>query len=71
MATISDETLIMAIQAVAKQRQRLAHAAAFDSDPDEQMLLESYDAAARDLERAYTDASRTVITLPPYDELVA
>jgi len=67
---INNKTLVVAIQAVASQVKALRWAAAADgAKPEELVLLEAWLAAADDLERAYDVAARTVINLPPYDEL--
>lgn len=71
MPSISHQTLLVAIQAVASEIRSLRAALADgDAEPEEYQLLEDRIHAAEDLERAYDDAARTVLNLPPYDELV-
>jgi hypothetical protein len=41
-----------------------------DAEPEEMQLLEEWQDAARDLERAYDVEAADVLNLPPYDELV-
>ncbi|GLQ92378.1 hypothetical protein [Dyella acidisoli] len=71
MPEISNQTLIIAIQAVAAEIRALREAmASGEAEPEEYQLLEDRIQAAEDLEHAYEIAARTVINLPPYDELV-
>jgi hypothetical protein len=71
MPEISTQTLVIAIQAVAAEIRALREAVASgEAEPEEHQLLEDRLRAAEDLERAYEIAARTVINLPPYDELV-
>ncbi len=71
MPEIDTDTLIVAIQAVAAQvRQLRAAVARDDAAPEEMQLLEEWQAAAKDLERAYDVEAEDVLNLPPYDELV-
>ncbi|MDE2308790.1 MAG: hypothetical protein KGJ97_10940 [Xanthomonadaceae bacterium] len=71
MPNISHQTLVVAIQAVASEIRSLRAALAEgDAEPEEYQLLEDRIRAAEDLERAYGEAARTVLNLPPYDELV-
>ena len=71
MPEISNQTLVIAIQAVAAEIRSLRVAlASDDAQPDEYQSLEDRIRAAEDLERAYEIAARTVINLPPYDALV-
>jgi hypothetical protein len=70
MPQISTDTLIVAIQAVAAQARELRDAVRRgDAEPEEMELLEQWQDAARDLERAYDAEARVVLNLPPYDEL--
>lgn len=72
MPQIETRTMLIAIQAVAAQirtlREELAEG---DAEPEDYVLLEQNIQAAEDLERAYDIEARTVLNLPPYDELVA
>jgi hypothetical protein len=71
MPEISTQTLVIAIQAVAAEIRALREAVASgEAAPEEHQLLEDRLRAAEDLERAYDVAARTVINLPPYNELV-
>lgn len=71
MPQISTDTLIVAIQAVAAQARELRDAVRRgDAEPEEMELLEQWQDAARDLERAYDVEARVVLNLPPYDELI-
>jgi hypothetical protein len=71
MPEIKNRTMLIAIQAVAAQiramREELADG---DAEPEDYVLLEHNIEAAQDLERAYDVEARTVLNLPPYDELV-
>ena len=72
MPKIKSRTMLIAIQAVAAQiralREELADG---DAQPEDYALLEQNIEAAEDLERAYDVQAKTVLNLPPYDELVA
>lgn len=71
MPNISCQTLVVAIQAVAAEIRGLqASFADGDVEPEDYQLLEDWQRAGEDLERAYDHAARTVLNLPPYDELV-
>lgn len=72
MPHISYQTLICAIQAVAAEIRSLRAALAEgDAMPEDYQLIEDWQRAADDLERAYDAAARTLLNLPPYDELVS
>lgn len=72
MPEIKSRTMLIAIQAVAAQiramREELADG---DAEPEDYVLLEQNVEAAEDLERAYDIEAKTVLNLPPYDQLVA
>ncbi len=72
MPEIKSRTMLIAIQAVAAQiramREELADG---DAEPEDYVLLEQNIEAAEDLERAYDTEAKTVLNLPPYDELIA
>lgn len=72
MPEIKSRTMLIAIQAVTTQiramREELADG---DAEPEDYALLEQNIEAAEDLERAYDIEAKTVLNLPPYDELVA
>ena len=71
MPEIATETLLIAIQAIdAQVRELRAAVARDDAEPQEMQLLEEWQDAARDLERAYDVEAAAVLNLPPYDELV-
>lgn len=67
-STIRTASLVIAIQAVAREIRSL-HASVDDDDAEGLQTIEDWEAAASDLERAYDLAARTVINLPPYDQL--
>lgn len=72
MPEIKNRTMLIAIQAVAAQiralREELADG---EAEPEDYVLLEQNIEAAQDLERAYDIEAKTVLNLPPYDDLVA
>lgn len=70
MPQISTDTMIVAIQAVAAQVRELRDSVANgDAEPEEMLLLEEWQDAARDLERAYDVEAKLVLNLPSYGEL--
>jgi hypothetical protein len=70
MPQIQTDTMIVAIQAVAAQVRELREAVASgDAEPEEMQLLEEWQDAARDLERAYDEEAKVVLNLPSYSEL--
>jgi thiamine kinase-like enzyme len=71
MPDITINTMILAIQAVAAQVKDLrTTVASDDAQPEEMQQLEEWLEAAEDLEQAYDTAAKTVLNLPPYNELV-
>lgn len=71
MPQINEKTLVIAIQAVAAEIRALREAVmSGEAAPEEHQLLEDRIEAAEDLERAYDIAARTILNLPPYDELI-
>ena len=71
MPEISTDTLIIAIQAVDAQVRQLRKAVERDdAEAEEMQLLEDWEDAARDLEKAYDVEAKDVLNLPPYDELL-
>jgi hypothetical protein len=71
MPEINSLTLVIAIRAVAAEiRAMRAALADGEAEAEEFQALEDYERAAEDLERAYEITARTVINLPPYDELI-
>lgn len=71
MHTIKTGTLILAIQAIHAEQQTLRSALAEDDgDEDLMQAVADHQRAAEDLERAYDEATKTVLNLPPYNELV-
>lgn len=71
MPQIATSTLIVAIQAVDAQVRELRLSTQRDDPSAEELqVLEAWEDAARDLEGAYDAEARTVLNLPPYDELV-
>ncbi len=72
MPKIRCQTLIVAIQAVAAEIRGLqASFADGDVEPEDYQLREDRQRAGEDLARACDEAARTVLNLPPYDELMA
>ena len=71
MPQISEQTLVIAIQAVAWEvrslRETVAGGAACEDDCQ---MLEDWLRAAEDLERAYQAEAGRIIDRPPYQELV-
>lgn len=71
MPEISNKTMCIAIQAVATEIRALRDLVkSGEGVPEDAELLEDYQAAAEDLERAYDKAAETVLNLPGYEELV-
>jgi hypothetical protein len=71
MPEIATDTLIIAIQAVDAQVRQLRKAVERDdAEVEEMQLLESWEDAARDLEKAYDVQAQDVLNLPPYEELL-
>lgn len=71
MPEISNQTLVLAIQALAAEIRALREATADgDAQAEDYQLLEDHLRAAEDLERAYDIAAQKVINLPPYRQLV-
>lgn len=72
MPEIKSRTMLIAIQAMAAHvrtmREELADG---DAEPEDYVLLEQAIEAAEDLERAYEVEAKTVLNLPPYDQLIA
>ena len=72
MADVSDNTLLMAVQAVhdaIMQLDERIRDGSGDPQSDTEMLM-SYTRAAEELRSAYEVARLTSTNLPPYDELV-
>ena len=71
MPEISNRTLVVAIRAVAAEIRALREElAGGDAQAEDYQLLEDRLRAAEELEQAYDVAAKTVINLPPYDELI-
>ncbi len=74
MVEISENTLVMAIQAIADAVNDLRDECA-ETDgpelPDIQELLLSYSIAAGELKKIYAKLAETDVTLPEYAELIA
>ncbi|GLQ98115.1 hypothetical protein [Dyella mobilis] len=70
MVQIKHQTLIVAIQAVDAQIRAMHIDFADESDPMAFQILDDWQQAADDLERAYGELASTVINLPAYNELV-
>ena len=73
MTSLSAQTLMMAIQGVDAEMNRLTAecGSVAEMEPDDQELYLAFSKAAEELKRAYLDAARAYPTLPPYDDLVA
>lgn len=72
MPEIKNRTMLIAIQAVAARiRAMREELASGDAEPEDYVLLEQAIEAAQDLERAYDIQAKTVLNLPPYDDLIA
>ena len=70
MPEISNQTLVIAVQAIAGEIRELREAVADgEATIEELQLLEDRLQAAEDLQRAYRIAAQSVLNLPPYDEL--
>ncbi|MCK9605748.1 MAG: hypothetical protein M0R33_04770 [Methylomonas sp.] len=70
MPEVSGKTLVMAIQAVDAEIQRLRALPDEVLVPGDEILLVDFETAAEDLEEAYTEAARICSNLPPYSQLV-
>ncbi|AEF99979.1 hypothetical protein [Methylomonas methanica] len=70
MPEVKGKTLVMAIQAVDAEIQRLRALPDEAVVPGDEILLVDFEAAAEDLEEAYAEATRTYSNLPPYSQLV-
>ncbi len=72
MPEINNETLIVAIQAVATEIRALREAVANgEAEPEEYQLLEERTRAAQDLEAAYDKLAINTLNLPAYSELIS
>jgi hypothetical protein len=71
MPEISHSTMVFAIQAIAREVKELQQTIDNgDAVPEDFPMMDDLQDAARELEREYDKAARSVINLPPYDELV-
>lgn len=71
MPEISIPTLVLAIEAIAGEINELQQTISDgDAVPEDFQRMDDLRGAARELEREYDKASKTVLNLPPYDELV-
>ena len=73
MKSISDNTMIMAIQGVQAEIRRIMRSVGGDItelEPDDQELLHSYSLAAMELKTAYLAECEEVPGLPAYEALV-
>lgn len=70
MPEVSGNTLVMAIQAVDGEIQRLTELTDEQRVPEDYLLLEAYLKSADELEHAYAEALRHACNLPPYAQLV-
>lgn len=73
MANVSPQTLVMAVQAVDAEINRIKESVSGDItelEPDIQELLLSYSQAAMELRALYLDERQSTPSLPPYEQLV-
>lgn len=73
MPNVSENALVVAIQAIDSLRRRYkaeVDADGEDADPDLQEILLSYENTAMELKRAYREAERGSAHLPAYDDLI-
>ena len=70
MPEISERTLVMAIQAIDSEIQRLRAMPEDQVVPGDEILLVDFENAAEDLEEAYAKALKRSTNLPPYEQLV-
>ncbi|WP_457337224.1 hypothetical protein [Rhizobacter sp. P5_C2] len=71
MPEISIQTMVFAIEAIAGQIDELQQTLGDgDAVPEDYQRMDDLRGAARELEREYDKAAKTVLNLPPYDELV-
>ncbi|MFZ4702154.1 MAG: hypothetical protein ACOYMG_19080 [Candidatus Methylumidiphilus sp.] len=70
MPEVSGKTLVMAIQAVEAEIQRLRALSDEETVPGDEVFLVDLETAAEDLEEAYAEATRTYSNLPAYSQLV-
>lgn len=73
MASLSPNTLTMAVQGVNAEIRRLkdnVNGDITELDPDDQELLLAFSQAAMELKAVYLEMSRTTPGMPPYEQLV-
>jgi len=73
MASLSPNTLTMAVQGVNAEIRRLKDSVNGDItelDPDDQELLLAFSQAAMELKAVYLETARTTPGMPPYEQLV-
>lgn len=71
MAQVSNQALIVAIQAIDRELRKMRPWVESDeSAPEDAMLLEDWERVAEELEQAYNAAAEVALNLPPYDTLV-
>jgi hypothetical protein len=71
MAEVSNQALIVAIQAIDRDIRKMRPWVESDeSPPEDAMLLEDWERVAEELEQAYNAAAEVALNLPPYDTLV-
>lgn|GEM_PF-2218159 len=73
MASLSANTLTMAVQGVNAEIRRLedsVNGGLTELDPDDQELLLAFSRAAMELKAVYLEMSRTTPGMPPYEQLV-
>jgi len=71
MPEINHSTLVLAIQAIAREVKELQQTIDNgDAVPEDFPIMDDLQDAARELAREYDKAAQSVLNLPPYDELV-
>jgi hypothetical protein len=71
MPEISIPTMVLAIEAIAGEIDELQQTIGDgDAVPEDYQRMDDLRGAARELEREYDKAAKTVLNLPPYNELV-
>lgn len=70
MPEISGRTLVMAVQAIEREIDRLRALPEESTVAGDDELLLQYERAADELEEVYAEAAQSIVNLPPYSQLV-
>jgi hypothetical protein len=70
MPEISGRTLVMAVQAIEMEINRLRALPDESAVAGDEELLLQYERAADELEEVYEKAAQSIVNLPPYSDLV-